>query len=57
VAVQHRPEETWTNAPSTLQAKTDVVALTPVTTYFFRVRPVTKDGEGNWSQVVSLVVS
>lgn len=50
-------QKTWTTAPSTLQAKTDVGGLTPATTYFFRVRPVTKDGEGNWSQVVSLIVS
>ena len=50
-------QKTFTNAPSTLQAKTDVAGLTMGTTYFFRVRPVTKTGEGNWSQVVSLLVT
>lgn len=50
-------QKTWTQLPVTLQAKTDVLALTPGTTYYFRVRPVTKDGEGNWTQVVSLLVT
>jgi len=49
-------QKTWANQPSTLQAKTNVTGLTPATLYYFRVRSVTKAGEGNWSQVVSLVV-
>lgn len=49
-------QKTWTSAPSTLQAKTVVLGLTPAVVYFFRFRPVTKAGEGNMSQVVSLLV-
>ena len=50
-------QKTWTLLPVTLQSKTLVSALTAGTLYYFRVRPVTKTGEGNWSQVVSLLVS
>lgn len=50
-------QKTWTNLPVTLQAKTTATGLTPATSYFFRVRGVTLTGEGNWSQVVSLLVS
>jgi len=50
-------QKTWTVLPVTLQAKTDVGGLTVGTTYYFRVRPVTLTGEGNWTQVVSLNVS
>jgi hypothetical protein len=50
-------QKTWTNAPSTLQAKTDIAGLTAGTAYFFRFRGVTMAGEGNWSQVLSLLVT
>jgi hypothetical protein len=50
-------QKTWTNAPTTLQAKTAIVGLTSATTYYFRCRAVTKGGEGAWTQVVALVVS
>jgi hypothetical protein len=50
-------QKTWLNAPTTLQAKTDIVGLTAGTAYFFRVRGVTKAGEQNWSQVVSLLMT
>ena len=43
-------------APATLQAKTTVTGLTPGATVEFRYRPVTKTGEGNWSQTVQLIV-
>ena len=49
-------QKTWTNAAPTLQAKTTVSGLTSGTTYYFRARSLTKDGEGDWSQVVSLLV-
>jgi hypothetical protein len=49
-------QKTWTNGPITLQAKTDILGLTAATTYYFRFRGVTKAGEGDWSQVVSLLV-
>lgn len=48
--------KTWVSAPVTLQAKTLVVGLTPGVTVLFRYRPVTKAGEGDWSQTVSLIV-
>jgi hypothetical protein len=46
--------ETWTSAPSMLQAKTDILGLTVNVTHCFHVRAVVKAGEGDWSQVVSL---
>jgi len=49
-------QKTWTNAPVTLQARTVLAGLTPAVIYFFRFRPVTRVGEGDWSQVVSLLV-
>jgi hypothetical protein len=48
--------KTWATAPATLQAKTTVPGLTPGATVEFRYRPVTKTGEGNWSQTVTLIV-
>jgi hypothetical protein len=50
-------QKTWTNAPSTLQAKAAIVGLTSGTVYYFRFRGVTKAGEGAFSQVVQLLVS
>lgn len=50
-------QKTWTNAPSTLQAKTDITGLTVGTTYSFRVRPVLASGEQNWTSVVSIVMN
>jgi hypothetical protein len=50
-------QKTWTLLPVTLQAKTEVTGLASGTAYSFRMRPVTKAGEGNWTQVVSLLVS
>ena len=49
-------ESSWTRADSTVRADTELSGLAPGTRYFFRVRPVTKAGVGNWSQVLSLVV-
>jgi hypothetical protein len=50
-------QKTWTNAPSTLQAKTSVTGLTVGTTYAFRVRPVLASGEQNWTALVSIVMN
>jgi hypothetical protein len=50
-------QKTWTSAPSTLQAKTVITGLTSGTTVYFRVRGVTKAGEGAFSQVVQIVIS
>lgn len=46
----------WTSAPTTLQARTTVSGLTPGATVMFRNRPVTKAGEGDWSQPSAFIV-
>ncbi len=48
--------KTWVLAPVTLQARTTVVGLAPGATVQFRYRPVTKAGEGDWSQTIVLLV-
>ena len=48
--------KTWTQLPGTLQAKTTVVGLPVGTNCSFRFRALTRTGEGDWSQVVTLVV-
>lgn len=47
----------WTMLPSSIKAKTTESGLTPGATVYFQHRPVLKDGVGNWSQVVSIVVT
>jgi hypothetical protein len=49
-------ESLWTRIDSTVRADAEVSGLAPGTRYFFRVRSVTKEGVGNWSQVLSLIV-
>ncbi len=49
-------QKVWTSVPSTLQASTAVHGLTPATTYWFRVRRLTRAGQADWSQMVSLLV-
>jgi len=48
--------KTWVALPSTLQAKTTVSGLTPGSTVQFKYRALTKTGEGDWSQPVSLMM-
>jgi hypothetical protein len=48
--------KTWITAPGTLQARTTISGLVPGSTAQFRYRAVTKAGEGDWSQPVSLLV-
>jgi hypothetical protein len=48
--------KTWTSVPSTLQAKVTILALPVATNVLFRYRVVTKAGEGDWSQPISLLV-
>ncbi len=48
--------KTWVTAPATLQAKTTIAGLAVGATVLFKYRAVTKEGEGDWSQSVSLVV-
>ena len=47
---------TWTSLPFTVRASTSVSGFAPGATVHFRYRPVTKDGTGDWSQTVSIVV-
>jgi hypothetical protein len=49
--------KTWTTMPVTLKAKTIVENLTPGTSYSFRYRAVTKAGEGDWSNIATLVMT
>jgi hypothetical protein len=48
--------KTWVLAPVTLQSKTTIAGFTPGSTVLFRSRAVTKAGEGDWSQPVSLLI-
>ena len=48
--------ETWASAPFTVQASTKVSGLKPGSTVQFRYRAVTKDGGGDWSQTVAIIV-
>jgi hypothetical protein len=49
--------KTWITAPVTLQAKTTIAGFAPGATVLFKYRPVTKAGEGDWSQPASLMIS
>jgi len=46
----------WKDLPDTIKSRTNVSGLTPAVTYYFRFRSITKNGEGSWSQVASIVV-
>jgi hypothetical protein len=48
--------KTWIPASATIQAKTTIAGLVPGATVQFRYRAVTRAGEGNWSEPVSLIV-
>jgi hypothetical protein len=48
--------KTWIPAAVTLQAKATIAGLVPGATVQFRYRPVTRAGQGNWSEPVSLIV-
>jgi hypothetical protein len=47
---------TWTSLTPTIQANTTVSGLTPATTYYFRYRAVTRAGQGDWGQIIALLV-
>ena len=49
--------KTWVIAPATLQAKTTIAGFVPGSTVLFKSRPVTRTGEGDWSQPISLVIA
>jgi hypothetical protein len=46
----------WTDLPPSLQAKTSVTRLSPGTRISFRYKAITKDGPGDWSNSVSIIV-
>jgi hypothetical protein len=48
--------KTWTSLPPTLQARTTVVGLPVGVTCSFRVRALTRTGEGDWSQTITYLV-
>jgi hypothetical protein len=48
--------KTWTELPPTLQAKTTVSGVPAGTNGEFRFRALTKEGQGDWSQPVALLV-
>lgn len=48
--------KTWTAWPASIQAKTTVTGLPAGTTVLFRYRVVSKSGQGDWVQPVSLLV-
>jgi hypothetical protein len=50
-------QKAWTSLPATLKARTTASGLTAGTTYYFRSQALTaKGGEGDWGQLVSLIV-
>jgi hypothetical protein len=46
----------WVDLERTMRADADVVGLAAGTRYLFRYRTLTKDGIGDWSRTVSLLV-
>jgi hypothetical protein len=48
--------KTWVTAPATLQAKTTIAGLASGSTVQFKYRAVTRTGESDWSQPVSMMV-
>ncbi|HEY8041119.1 MAG TPA: fibronectin type III domain-containing protein, partial [Polyangiaceae bacterium] len=48
--------KTWTSAPSTPLASTEIAGLTPLTTYSFRVSATVSKAVGAWSQAISFLV-
>ena len=48
--------KTWVAAPVTVQARTTITGLPVGATVLFRVQPVSKTGEADWSQVITHLV-
>jgi hypothetical protein len=46
----------WDSSPVTVRSSTTVTALQPGTTVRFRYRAATKNGVGDWSEAVSIIV-
>jgi hypothetical protein len=49
--------KTWIPLATTVLTKNIIQGLTPATTYNFRYRAITTAGAGEWSQIVSLLVT
>ncbi len=49
-------QSSWTPLPNTMRSRTEVSGLTSACTYYFRFRTFTRDGQQDYSQVVSLLV-
>ena len=49
-------QELWIDLPPTLQARTVIHGLTPATRQFFRYRALLRGGQGDFGQVVSIIV-
>ena len=49
--------KTFAPRPPTLKAKTIVTDLVPASTAYFRYRATTTAGQGDWSQVVWIIVT
>jgi hypothetical protein len=48
--------KTWVSLPTTLKAKTTMTGLQVATSPQFRSRAVTKSGEGDWTQPLSITI-
>jgi hypothetical protein len=46
----------WVDAPRTVYSYTTISGLTPGVLYSFRYRTLTRDGEGDWSDPITLMV-
>jgi hypothetical protein len=49
-------QSTWNTLPDTMQSRTSLTGLTPLRVYYFRFRALTRAGQRDYSQVVSLLV-
>ena len=49
-------QTSWTPIPGTMHTRTEVAGLTPASVHSFRFRALTREGWGDYSQVVSLLV-
>ena len=49
-------QSTWTPVPETMKSRTEVSGLTSASVYYFRFRAFTRAGQGDHSQIVSLLV-
>ena len=47
---------TWHDLPSTIQSKTTVSGLVPASKWLFRVRAITKNGVGNFTDPTAVIV-